>query len=66
MFILHQLLRSSIDGVASTDLLKLEVKDVWQAFTDNCIKGESLVGMIASGLLSDMLELGGQTTVFIR
>jgi fused-like protein len=38
---------------------------VYKLFEQNCSKGDSLVGMMASGLLADMIPLDAQTGQFI-
>ena len=45
--------------------LKLEVELVYKLFEQNCTKGDTLLGMIASGLLADMIALNSQTSNFI-
>jgi hypothetical protein len=45
--------------------LKLEVELVYKLFEQNCTKGDTLLGMIASGLLADMILLNAQTSNFI-
>ena len=45
--------------------LKLEVELVYKMFEQNCTKGDTLLGMIASGLLADMIAINAQTSNFI-
>ena len=45
--------------------LELDSELVYKLFESNCSKGDSLVGMMASGLLADMIPLDAQTGQFI-
>lgn len=59
LFIQHQLLKSVLNGksVIPPEQLKIDMELVYKIFEQNCIKGQTLLATIASGLLADMIGL---------
>lgn len=67
ILIQHQLLKSVMGGKSNVtpDHLKLDAELVYKLFEQNCNRGDSLIGMMASGLLADMIPLDAQNDNFI-
>lgn len=67
LFVLHQLLKSALVGNqnVTSEMLNLNAEAIYKIFEQNCSKGDSLLGMICSGLLSDMIALNPQTSQLI-
>jgi hypothetical protein len=53
------LLKSVLNGksVIPPEQLKIDLELVYKIFEQNCIKGQTLLATIASGLLADMIAL---------
>jgi hypothetical protein len=49
----------------ANDSLKLDYELIYKVFEQNCLKGDSLLGMVASGLLADMISMSTQSSQYI-